>query len=156
MEQHTLVMYGQPSSAPPLDWSWVDTELERAGTYWVVARTTGQPHPRPVWGVWGDDHLHLSIGSPNVSAQLEHDGGVAVHLDSGTDVVIVEGAVIGATTDASLIERYNDKYDWDYDVEQYGPLTVIQPTRVISWRSAGWAGREGFQQTGRWEQLGRR
>src|SRR5215475_4580515 len=59
-----LRMYGQPSATPRLDWAWVDAQLEAAGTYWVVARTPGHPHPRPVWGVWDSDHLYLSIGTP--------------------------------------------------------------------------------------------
>jgi hypothetical protein len=87
-----LTMYGQPSSAPRLDWSWVRTQLEDAGTYWVVARGSGHPHPRPVWGVWHADVLHLSVGSPIVASALEVDPRVTAHVGSGTDVVIVEGA----------------------------------------------------------------
>ena len=50
-----------------------------------------------------------------------------------------------------VIERYNAKYDWDYQVGEYGELAVVEPARVMAWRSGGWAGRDGFQATGRWD-----
>ncbi len=143
-------MYGTPSEASPLDWTWVEGELVRSGVYWVVASGGAHPHPRPVWGVWGDQRLHLSIGSPVIARQLEQVGTVTVHLESGVDVVIVEGTAAGSTSAPHLYEAYNDKYDWNYTTEEYGPLTTIAPTTVLAWRAAGWAGREGFRETGRW------
>ena len=142
-------MYGSVSDQPSLEWSWVQAQLDTAGTYWVVARAA-HPHPRPVWGVWDQRVLFLSIGSPTIARQLESDPTITVHLDSGTDVVIIEGRVSGSTVEPSVIERYNAKYDWDYDVAEYGPLTSISPATVMAWRSADWAGRGGFQSTGRW------
>ena len=143
-------MYGQPSATPGLDWSWVDAQLAAAGTYWVIARTQGHPHPRPVWGIWESDHLCLSIGTPITLLTLARDPVVTVHLDSGTDVVIVEGHAAGTTSGADIIGAYNRKYDWDYDAGQYGPLQRVDPDAVLAWRAAGWAGRDSFQQTGRW------
>lgn len=143
-------MYGEPSRLAALDWAWVDAELRTAGTYWVTAGGGGHPHPRPVWGVWSGELLHLSIGSPVVARLLDQDPTVTVHLDSGTDVVIVEGAAVGPVDDTAVLRAYDDKYDWTYTIEEYGPLTGIAPTRALAWRSAGWAGRGGFQQAGRW------
>jgi hypothetical protein len=144
-----LVMYGEPSDVALLDWDWVDAELSAAGTYWVTPSGDGRPHPRPVWGVWSDELLHLSIGSPVLARLLEQDADLVVHLDSSVDVVIVEGTVAGTTGDASVLEAYNEKYDWTYTVEEYGRLTSVAPASVLAWRSAGWAGRDGFQHTGR-------
>jgi hypothetical protein len=143
-------MYGRASADPPLEWAWVDAQLAAAGTYWVTARGAGVPHPRPVWGVWTEAVLYLSVGSPVIARRLEPGSDVVVHLDSGVDVVIVEGSVVGPSGDRTLLERYDEKYDWTYTVEELGPLTAVAPTRVLAWRSAGWAGREGFEQTGRW------
>jgi hypothetical protein len=145
-----LVMYGQLSSARMLDWSWVRAQLETAGTYWVVARSSGHPHPRPVWGVWDANVLHLSIGSHIVASALDVDPLVTVHLGSDTDVVIVEGTVTGRGADAVVLQRYDDKYDWRYDVDEYGLLTAIAPVTVLAWRATGWAGRDGFKASGRW------
>ena len=149
-ERERLVMYGAPSDAAPLEWEWVDGQLRTAGTYWVVPNGDRRPHPRPVWGVWQDELLHLSIGSPVISRLLRQDTDVVVHLDSGVDVVVVEGSVAGRSDDALVIDAYDEKYDWRYTVDEYGPLTRIAPRVVMAWRSAGWAGRDGFQQTCRW------
>jgi hypothetical protein len=61
-----------------------------------------------------------------------------------------EGTVIGLVDDTAVLRVYNDKYDWNYTVDEYGAPTRVAPTSVLAWRSAGWAGRHGFQQTGRW------
>ena len=145
--------YGQASEHATVDWEWVDEQLRRAGTYWVTARTTGNPHPRPVWGVWRSSRLFLSIGTPATRRTLSVDPAVTVHLDSGTEVVIVEGQVSGSSGDAEILAAYDKKYDWSYDLDEYGPLTRIVPSTVLAWRTGGWAGRDGFQQSGRWELL---
>jgi hypothetical protein len=146
-----LRLYGQVSDKPALDWSWVNEQLETAGTYWVIARAAGHPHPRPVWGVWKDQRLFLSIGTPSTLRALTADPRVTVHLDSGTDVVIVEGRAVENADAVHAIEAYDRKYDWSYDADRYGRLTLILPNSVLAWRTAGWAGRDSFQQTGRWE-----
>ena len=77
-----------------------------------------------------------------------------MHLDSGTDVVLLKGttsATDRSGTPASVIEAYNTKYDWDYQAAQYGELIVVRPLRVLAWRTAGWAGRDSFQATGCWD-----
>ena len=146
-----LRLYGRQSDKPGLEWAWVDGQLESAGTYWVVARLQGHPHPRPVWGAWHDERLYLSIGTPSTLRTLRSDPVVTVHLDSGTDVVIVEGHVGPPISEGAVVAAYNRKYDWDYDAAHYGPLQCIEPEVVLAWRAAGWAGRESFQATGRWE-----
>ncbi|MFZ4518745.1 MAG: hypothetical protein ACOYOP_10170 [Microthrixaceae bacterium] len=145
-----LNMYGAPTTHPRLPWVWVEEQLAAAATYWVVVQGRTHPHPRPVWGVWTDQLLHLSIGSPLISRSLSDESELSVHLDSGVDVVIVEGRVIGRTETGRVLRAYDEKYDWTYAVDEYGPLTTIAPSTVLAWRCTGWAGRDGFQQTGRW------
>jgi hypothetical protein len=149
----TLRFFGQASDAAPLEWSWVDAALAGAPDYWVIAPTPADgvhPHPRPVWGVWLDEQLYLSIGSPAIARATVTGAPVTVHLDSGVDVVIVEGDVAGPTDAADVIAAYDRKYDWTYTVDEYGPLTTVTPRRVLAWRSGGFAGRDGFVQSGRW------
>jgi hypothetical protein len=81
---------------------------------------------------------------------LAVDPAVTVHLDSGTEVVIVNGRMSGSSDDAKILAEYDEKYDWSYDLTQYWPLTGISPEAVLAWRTAGWAGRDSFQQSGRW------
>jgi hypothetical protein len=145
-----LSFYGSESDCPSLEWQWVDEQLRRAGTYWVVPRSDGAPHARPLWGLWDEQRLLLSVGSKVVARQLAADAPVTVHLDSGTDVVIVEGTVEGERRDQAAIAQYDAKYDWTYEIAEYGPLTVVRPTIVRAWQTAGWAGRDGFRAAGRW------
>jgi hypothetical protein len=150
--RRTLTMYGRPSDLPGLEWDEVERALSDAGTYWVVPAAAGQPHPRPVWGVWQDDALHLSIGSPVVARQIAADARVTVHLDSGVEVVIVEGtAVLPVSSSAAALERYRAKYDRSYEVAEFGHLTRVVPATVIAWEAAGWAGREGFRRGCSWQ-----
>jgi hypothetical protein len=148
-----LHLYTQQSEHPALKWDWVAGQLAAAGTYWVIAAADSPfPHPRPVWGVWHVNELHLSLGSPALRRGLATDPHVTVHLESGTDVVILEGlAESGAPTSPALLDVYRDKYDWDYDAGQYGDLLRVTPVRILAWRAKGWAGRESFAETGRWD-----
>ncbi len=150
LRERNLALYGTVSDRPRLDWNWVDQQLEGAGTYWVVAPTPGHPHPRPVWGVWIDEKLQLSVGSPRLRTCLTNGTPVTVHLDSGSDVVIIEGHARLGPTDAGALAAYDRKYDWKYDLDAYGPLIVVLPEKVLAWRSAGPAGRDGFASTGCW------
>ena len=146
----TLRLYGAESDKEALGWEWVDAALREAGTYWVVPRSPGHPHPRPVWGVWRSEVLYLSIGTPANRRDLAADPRVTVHLDSGTDVVVLEGSVSGSSSDEAVVAAYDSKYEYSYDVTTFGALTVVSPERILAWRSQGWAGREGFATTGRW------
>lgn len=146
--------YGQPSDHDRLEWSWVERQLLSTGISWAVASSDGQPHPRPVWGVWQDAQLYLSIGTPSIRRALAVDPRVTVHLESGTDVVILEGRVDGPCADDAVFASYDQKYDWTYDIAEYGPLTTISPLTILAWQAAGWAGRESFHRSGRWDFVG--
>ena len=106
-----LRMYGQPSTNAPLEWAWVERQLTGSETYWVdVAGSAARPHPRPVWGVWVDGRLHLSIGTPAIRRAAKPGAGASVHLPDGLDVVIVEGSVAGPTTRPDVIAAYNRQH----------------------------------------------
>lgn len=146
-------MYGQPVDHEVLGWSWVEERLRAAPTYWVDAAGPEVPHPRPVWGVWSEDELLLSVGSPTLRSALASDGRLVVHLDSGTEVVMVRG-VATADGDETVVARflaaYDSKYDWTYDVATYGPPTRVRPSVVTAWHAAGPGGRDGFVASGKW------
>jgi hypothetical protein len=144
-------MFGAPSTNSQLAWSWVAQQLTAAETYWIdVAGSGPLPHARPVWGVWLEEQLHLSVGTPALRRAATAGTPATVHLPDGLDVVIVEGEVAAPTSNADVIAAYDAKYDWTYDLEQFGPLTSIAPSNVLAWRTAGPAGRDGFAHTGRW------
>ena len=153
--RRSVSFYTQESDKPPLEWAWVEQQLHDAGTYWVIAAAgAAYPHPRPVWGVWQGELLYLSIGTPSIQRARTEGRSLAVHLDSGTDVVIIEGDPAGSTAERTILDAYDTKYDWKYDAETYGPLMVVAPRRILAWRSLGPAGRDGFAEASRWDAVG--
>jgi len=103
-----------------------------------------------VWGIWHDDRLYVSIGTPALRQALADDPVITAHLGNGTDVVIVEGEVADVTLDGAIVAAYDEKYDWSYDVAGYGPLVVVAPSKILAWQAAGWAGRGSFRRSGTW------
>jgi nitroimidazol reductase NimA-like FMN-containing flavoprotein (pyridoxamine 5'-phosphate oxidase superfamily) len=86
--------YGIPESGEGmLPWSYVTERLERARNYWIcTTRPDGRPHAAPVWGVWVDGALYFGTGPRTRKARnLAANRAIVVHLESGDDVVILEG-----------------------------------------------------------------
>ncbi len=121
-------MFGGYIGSASLPWRWATERLSRARTYWIATtRPTGQPHSRPVWGVWLDTTFYFSTGSlaaQNLAAQPS----ITVHLESGSEVLIIEG-VAQQVSDVSLLEQvvslYNQKYHWDLDPKQFRPQVAF-------------------------------
>ena len=120
-----------------LSWMWATERLSSARTYWIATtRPTGQPHSRPIWGVWLDTSFYFSTGS--LAAQnLLMQPAITVHLESGSEVVIIEG-MAQQVTDTSLLVQvvglYNQKYHWDLDPNQLpGPFYVVRPQVAFGW-----------------------
>ncbi len=143
---HSPIMFGAP--APPgdlLPWSWAEDRLRRARDYWIATtRVGGQPHCRPVWGVWLADGFWFSTGSL-ARVNLVHNPNITVHLENGQEVVIVEGTA-GTVGDidsmTEMCHAYGPKYDYPITVVDGevrdgsgtgGPAYRAVPTKVIGW-----------------------
>ena len=89
----------------------------------------------PTWGVWVDDTLYFG-GGPQTrwSRNLAENPQVAVHLESGDDVVILEG-VVGRISDAGdpRLTRIDDAYEAKYKMRHGIPLWVLRPQVVFAW-----------------------
>src|SRR5436309_3077693 len=78
-----------------LTWGEVERRLQIAHNYWIASSgADGHPHVAPVWGLWTDGAFYFSTDPAsrkgrNITANPE----VVVHLESGDDVVIVEGRI---------------------------------------------------------------
>ena len=138
-EPDQSLMFGGHLEPVRLPWKWATERLTRARNYWIATtRQEGQPHSRPVWGVWLDDAFYFSTGS--LAAQnLAANPAITVHLESGSEVVIIEGAaeMVG---DAGLMEQvvslYNSKYNWDMDPNDLpGPFYAVRPLVAFGWLS---------------------
>lgn len=88
-------------------------------------------------GLWLDAVLYLSIGAPLAVQNLARTPAATVHLESGANVVILEGTT-EAVTDPSLVEHlisaYEAKYQskWFPDVRLY----AFRPQVGFGWLSA--------------------
>jgi len=131
--------YGIPASTEGLlPWSHVTERLERTRNYWVAtARPDGRPHAVPVWGVWVGGILYFG-GGPETrwSRTLAENPQVAVHLESGEDVAIVEGVVERITDPADpRVARIDDAYEAKYRMRHGAPFWVLRPRVAFAWSS---------------------
>ena len=78
-----------------LDWAWADERLAASRNYWIVtADADGRPRAAPVWGVWFDDAVVFGTSPASRKARnLARDPRVVINLESGDEVVILEGEV---------------------------------------------------------------
>jgi Pyridoxamine 5'-phosphate oxidase len=130
-------MFGSHIGSGELPWSWATERLNKARNYWIATtRSSGKPHSRPVWGIWLDNAFYFSTGSLAASNLSIHSA-ITVHLESGSEVVIIEG-IAKPLDDEDLVERvvnaYNQKYNWNIDPHNLpGPYYAVYPQVAFGW-----------------------
>ena len=121
-----------------LEWSWAEERLVAARNYWVcTARPNGRPHAMPVWGLWHEGAFYFSSSPDSRKARnLAANPAVTVHLESGDEVVIVEG-VADLEFDEALLTRlsaeYSHKYSFEVSFTGGRPLNVVVPRTAYAW-----------------------
>jgi len=123
-----------------LPWTHVEERMTGSRNYWVAtARPDGRPHVMPVWGVWIERTFYFGTDRRSRKGKnLAKQPAIAVHLESGDDVVIVEGVaaqVTGAPVLAAVDEAYNSKYGMRV-VGHPGDTGIfsVSPRTVFAWR----------------------
>ena len=120
-----------------LPWSWANERLERAKNFWIVTvRPDGRPHAVPVWGAFVEQRFYFD-GGGRKATNLKANPHVAVHLESGDEVVSLEGLYAkSATPDPALFQRIRASYRARYEYQPETPeqLYVIKPTFVLGWK----------------------
>lgn len=104
--------YGVPESEDGLlPWSWAEERLAASRNYWVSTTSRdGAPHAMPVWGIWLDGAVVFSTSAESRKGRnLAHDPRVAVHLESGDELVVAEGEVEEIAIDERLADAYEAK-----------------------------------------------
>ncbi|GAB97555.1 hypothetical protein BJY21_001654 [Kineosphaera limosa] len=140
--------YGLPESTDGLlAWSEVEERLRTAQNYWLASvRPDGRPHSVPRWGVWLDGAFYYD-GAPTTrhTRNVEANPAVTLTLESGTQVVIVEGESRATRADpeglgARLSEAFAKYADAGYSPSadawagaDGGGLRVITPRRALAW-----------------------
>ncbi len=126
----TSADYGISRDLEPAQCSWSKATdlLAPARNYWVGSTLpNGRPHAMPVWGIWQDDTLYFATGRNSRKARnLAANPAVVIHLESGDEVVILEGE-IEEVRDPSALDRFTDAYFVKY---QFRPNTA-DPTQVV-------------------------
>jgi hypothetical protein len=141
--------YGVPGGEEGmLPWSWAVERLEGARNYWFsTTRPDGRPHAMPAWAVWVDGALYFD-GSPETrrGRNLAANPAIVVHLESGDEVVILEGVADEAGRPSPelvgrLVAAFEAKYaaSHDYhpapDTWDQGGLWVVRPRVAFAWNS---------------------
>jgi PPOX class probable F420-dependent enzyme len=119
-----------------LPWSWAVERLEAARSYWVATvRENGSPHAAPLWGLWLADGLVFSTSPESRKGKnLRRDPRVAMHLESGDEVVILEGEVEAVAIDDSIADAYDAKYGFRPDPADPSSLWLrLRPTVAYAW-----------------------
>ena len=135
--------YAFPSDpAAFVTWEHVVERLESSRNYWLATTyPDGRPHVTPLWGVWVDDALWFDgVPTTRWARNMAGNPSICVHLESGEDVMILEGRVDDLETDVETAERL--KRAWR---EKYGRLEPephaqgifrLRPTRVRAWNGS--------------------
>ena len=119
--------YGVPTSSEGmLSWSHVSERMSSPRNYWLsTTRPDGRPHAVPVWGVWLDEAFYFGTDRHSRKGRnLATNPGLVVHLESGDDVVILEG-VAEEVADPSLLARIGDVYAAKYELSEGIPATAV-------------------------------
>lgn len=143
--------YGVPENDEgQLPWSHVEERLNAATEFWLATtRPDGRPHVVPRWGVWLDGAFYYD-GSPETrhARNIVRNPNTVLHLESGTDVVILEGeARPSEPVSGELGERIAAEFKRKYAAKGYEPgadswsgpgaggLCVFRPRKAMAWSS---------------------
>jgi PPOX class probable F420-dependent enzyme len=131
--------YGATAAAET-PWRWAEERLEQARNYWLcTTRADGRPHAAPVWALWRDGVLWFSTDPASQKGRnLARDARASVHLESGDDVVIIDGTVERSPWNEGVIDAYEAKYGYRIDTsnENYGAY-VLRPRTAQTWTEQG-------------------
>ena len=142
---HVVEGYGlgeAPADGSVLAWPTVAGWLVASRSYWVTTvRADGRPHATPVWGLWIEGALWFSTDPASVKGRnLARSPEVVVHLESGDEVCILEGAACRVGPEelpGSFVADYAGKYDTELDVTnpEFG-FYALAPSVALTWTEA--------------------
>lgn len=137
---HIPADYGLKPRKQYLPFSHAEQRLAKSRNYWIcTTRPNGRPHSIPVWGFWIDGALYFGTGRASRKARnLAHNAALSIHLDSGDDVVILEGTAVEIDlSDKSQLKKLDAASRAKYKMPMVvGPENVIysvRPRVVLAW-----------------------
>jgi hypothetical protein len=138
--------YGVPRTMNGmLPWSWARERLERAMVYRLATSgTDNAPHLNPIWGAWVSDRWYVEGGSTRWKRNLRQNPQLAINVEFGEEVVIVEGRArqMEVSDDAvarEILAGYSKYKTIGYEAEvsnwTRGGLWELQPVKAFAWSS---------------------
>ena len=133
---HIPKHYGLKPRKQYLPWAHAEARLAKSRNYWIcTARPDGRPHSIPVWGSWTGGALYFgTVRSSRKALNLAHNPALSVHLESGDDVLILEGAAIEVSDPATfrkIDKSYREKYKTPLHPEAV--LYRVRPRVALAW-----------------------
>lgn len=128
--------YGiERDEAGMLPWSYVEERMAAARNYWLATMGDGRPHAAPIWGVWHTGSFYFSNGAKSRKGRnLAANPAASLHLESGDEVVILEGAVENVS-DQALLAALDAAYKQKYQVSILGgQVHTLRVQRAFAWR----------------------
>ena len=123
-----------------MSWGYVEKRLTESKSYWVsTTKPDGRPHAMPVWGLWLLGRFYFGTDPTSRKGRnLAANPAIIVHLESGDDVVIVEG-VAENVGDELLRTQLRAAYQAKYDVDA-APDYGVRPQVILAWLEADFPG----------------
>ena len=109
-----------------LTWEWVETQLTESKHYWLCSvRPNGKPHVVPRWCVYVDGKIYYD-GSPETrhARNIEENPHIAVHLESGSEAIILEGIAKAAGKPSPELGKKLSKAYKKYKEFGYAPNLI--------------------------------
>jgi len=133
-------LYGLKHRQQYLPFSHAEKRLKKSRNYWIcTSRPDGRPHSIPVWGFWMDGAVYFGTAQSSRKARnLAHNPAVSIHLDSGDDVVILEGKAVEVDlSDKSILKMLDAasraKYKMPLTVMPGSVVYSVKPRTVLAW-----------------------
>jgi hypothetical protein len=131
-------IYGLKERKQYLPWSQAEKRLAASRNYWIcTARPDGRPHSIPVWGFWMDGAFYFGSARTSRKARnLARNPAVSVHLESGDDVVILEGTAVEVSdkpTFKKLDRECRKKYKMPLMIMPESVTYRVRPRVALAW-----------------------
>ena len=120
-----------------LPWEWADARLGAAHNYWIATGGSAGPNAAPVWGLWlGDVFVFSTNPTSRKGRDLAADPRIVVHLESGDEVVILQGSA--EPLEPALHDRVRDEYEQKYGMrlDPDEGWFQLRPSRGQAWRES--------------------
>lgn len=136
----TMPGYGIQPPTPEaglLPWAFVSERMASARNYWLAtASLQGTPQATPVWGIWVEEQFYFSTAQGSRKGRnLAANPQLVLHLESGDEVVILEG-LVRQVQPGPWFDHLDQTYFAKYAVHltQQNPVYQLMVHTALAWR----------------------